>query len=213
MAEEPPTFEDAVNCIKRSEGWHGPECFPYVGYGHRLHSKDRLTLPLTERQGDSLLRADLRRKCALFRRFKQDSLLLGTLAYNVGEYSLLGDKKHAKSRLIRKLESGDRDIRTEYLSYRKYRGKVMKGLEERRRREFELLFIVNPEKNETEYFYTSGCFAGIVSDEAGRTGGAPGSGGRRPFPGGTPGERFYGVAGRGISRRIFMVYSPNISSR
>lgn len=148
MAKEAATFEDAVRCIKRFEGWHGPEHYPYVAYGHRLLPHESFVLPLTEAQGDSLLRADLRRKCAIFRRFGQDSLLLGTLAYHVGEYALLGNKQRPKSRLIRKLEAGNRSIRAEYLSYRKYRGKVVKSLEERCRQEFELLFILNPMKDE-----------------------------------------------------------------
>lgn len=84
VAEKPPTFEDAVSCIKRFEGLHAPEHHPYVGYGHRLLAGETFSNPLTEAEADSLLRADLRRKCAVFRRFKQDSLLLGTLAYNVG---------------------------------------------------------------------------------------------------------------------------------
>ena len=213
LAGEPPTFEDAVNCIKRFEGWHGPEHYPYVGYGHRLHAGEKIMLPLTEQQGDSLLRADLHRKCALFRHFKQDSLLLGTLAYNVGEYTLLGNGKRAKSRLIRKLESGDRDIRAEYLSFRKYRGKVIKSLEERRQHEFELLFILNQEKDETEYLYTSGCFTGIVTDETGCIDWSTRFGGGRSFPTGAPGKRFYSISGRSFSRRVFMVYSSNINVR
>lgn len=213
LAEEPPTFEDAVNCIKRFEGWHGPEHYPYVGYGHRLHAGEKMKLPLTEAQGDSLLRVDLYRKCALFRHFKQDSLLLGTLAYNVGEYTLLGGGKRRKSRLIHKLESGDRNIRSEYLSFRKYHGKVIKSLEERRQHEFELLFISNQRKDETEYLYTSGCFTGIVTDEAGCVDWPAWSGGRRPFPTGAQGKRFYGVARRSLPRRIFMVYPSDFNSQ
>lgn len=213
MAEKPPTLEDAVNCIKRFEGWHGPEHHPYVGYGHRLLANETFSYPLTEAEADSLLRADLRQKCAVFRRFGQDSLLLGTLAYNVGEYVLLGNAERAKSRLISKLEVGDRDIRAEYLSFRKYHGKVVRSLEERRRQEFELLFIVNHGKDEREYIYTSGCFAGIVADETGSLGGASRFGGGRSFPAGTPGERLYGITGGSLSGRVFMVYSPNVSGR
>lgn len=213
LAGEPPTFEDAVNCIKRFEGWHGPEHYPYIGYGHRLQPGEMFAFPLTEAQGDSILHADLHQKCAVFRRFGKDSLLLGTLAYNVGEYTLLGDRKHTKSRLIRKLESGDRDIRAEYLSFRKYRGKVIKSLEERRQHEFELLFILNQEKDETEYLYTSGCFTGIVTDETGCIDRSTRFGGGRSFPTGAPGKRFYSISGRSFSRRVFMVYSSNINVR
>lgn len=213
LAEELPTFEDAVNCIKRFEGWHGLKHYPYVGYGHRLLADERFNYPLTEAEADSLLRVDLRQKCAVFRRFGQDSLLLGTLAYNVGEYVLLGNEERVKSKLISKLEAGDRNIRAEYLSFRKYRGKVIKSLEERRRQEFELLFIVKQRKDEREYIYTSGCFAGIITDEAGSLGGTSWFGCGRSFPAGTPSERLYGIVGRSLSRRVFMVYSPNVSGR
>lgn len=82
VAEKPPTFEDAVSCIKRFEGLHAPEHHPYVGYGHRLLAGETFSNPLTEAEADSLLRADLRRKCAVFRRFKQDSLLLSEISDN-----------------------------------------------------------------------------------------------------------------------------------
>lgn len=96
------------------------------------------TMP--ERQADSLLRSDLRQKCRVFRRFGRDSLLLGVLAYNVGEYRLLGDGEHPQSRLIRKLEAGDRDIYAEYVTFRKYKGKVLPSLERRRKTEFQILY-------------------------------------------------------------------------
>lgn len=91
---------------------------------------------MTEQQADSLLRSDLRQMCRVFRRFGSDSLLLGVLAYNVGEYRLLGYGEHPKSRLIEKLEAGDRDIYGEYVSFRKYKGKVLPSLERRRKMEF-----------------------------------------------------------------------------
>lgn len=63
------------------------------------------------------------------------------LSYNVGEYRLLGNGKIPKSNLIRKLEKGDRDIYKEYVSFRKYKGKVVRSIERRREVEFELLYI------------------------------------------------------------------------
>lgn len=86
------------------------------------------------------MRKDLRKFCAMFRQFGKDSLLLATLAYNVGPYRLLGSGKIPKSRLIRKLEAGDRDIYQEYISFRCYKGKVVPSIERRRKKEFELLF-------------------------------------------------------------------------
>lgn len=197
LAGEPPTFEDAVDCIKRFEGWHGPEHYPYIGYGHRLLPGEVFVFPLTEAQGDSILHADLHQKCAVFRRFGNDSLLLATLAYNVGEYRLLGNGKYPKSRLIRKLESGDRNIREEYLSFRLYHGKVVKSLEERRLHEFELLFIpVNQKENETKYMRTNSSFSGTKTNGVGRTGRIPGIYRGRSCFIRTPGEGLHGTSRR-----------------
>ena len=135
-----PPFERAVACIKHYEGLHGPKNYPYVGYGHRLLPGERLSCAMTRRQAESLLRADLKKRLVTFRRFGRDSLLLAVLSYNVGEYRLLGYGKQPKSRLIQKLESGDRDIRGEYISFCRYRGKELKALRLRRRVELALLY-------------------------------------------------------------------------
>ena len=60
---------------------------------------------------------------------------------HVGCYRLSGNGKIPKSRLIQKLESGDRDIYKEYISFRCYRGKVIPSIERRRKEEFELFYI------------------------------------------------------------------------
>ena len=135
-----PLFERAVACIKHYEGLHGPKNHPYVGYGHRLLPGERLSCTMTRRQADSLLRADLKKRLITFRRFGRDSLLLAVLSYNVGEYRLLDYGKQPKSRLIQKLESGDRDIRGEYTSFCRYRGKELRALRLRRRVELALLY-------------------------------------------------------------------------
>lgn len=133
-------FEVAVACIKRYEGMHDSRHHPYVGYGHKLLPGESFPA-MTERIADSLLRADLRKKCAAFRRFGADSLLLGVLAYNVGESRLLGYGDRPKSRLVRKLEAGDRDIHAEYTAYFHYRGKAVPSIRRRREEEFKILFI------------------------------------------------------------------------
>ena len=135
-----PLFERAVACIKHYEGLHGPKNHPYVGYGHRLLPGERLSCTMTRRQADSLLRADLKKRLVTFRRFGRDSLLLAVLSYNVGEYRLLGYGKQPKSRLVQKLESGDRDLRDEYTSFCRYRGKELRALRLRRRVELALLY-------------------------------------------------------------------------
>lgn len=127
-------FEAAAQCIKRYEGLHAPEHYPYVGYGHRLLSGEAFRSDMNEKSADSLLRADLLRKCRVFRNFGKDSLLLGVLSYNIGETKVL------KSRLAGKLRAGDRDIYHEYVSFRLIDGKVSPALEKRRREEFKLLF-------------------------------------------------------------------------
>ena len=108
---ELPPFERAILCTKHYEGWHGEKRhLPYIGYGHKLLPGERLTHKISRAQGDSLLRADMRKLCRMFRRFGQDSVLLACLAYQVGPYRLLGGGKHPKSRLIRMLKRGNRDI-------------------------------------------------------------------------------------------------------
>ena len=136
-----PPFERAVVCIKHFEGLHTWKDYPYVGYGHRLLPGERFTAAMTERQADSLLRADLMKRFASFQRFGKDALLLTVLSYNVGEYRLLGNGKRPKSILVRKLELGDRDIYREYVSFCRYKGKVLRGLIKRRKVEFTLFYV------------------------------------------------------------------------
>lgn len=133
-------FDKAVEFIKRAEGWHRGQQY-YIGYGHRLLPGETLTENLSRAQADSLLRSDLRKCCDAFREFENDVLLLGVLSYNVGIFRLKGYGKIPKSRLIRKLEKGERDIYKEYVSFRCYKGKVIPSIERRRKEEFELFYI------------------------------------------------------------------------
>lgn len=138
QAQDTLRFEQAVACIKQFEGWHAGQ--NYIGYGHKVLPDELFSGAITEAQADSLLRVDLLQKCAVFRLFGRDSLLLGVLAYNVGEYRLLGGYGKPPSRLIQKLKAGDRDIYDEYVTFRIYRGKIHPGLERRRKNEFQLLY-------------------------------------------------------------------------
>ena len=135
-----PLFDKAVACIKEHEGWHGNH-FPYVGYGHKVLPGENLSSNLTEVQADSLLRSDLMKLYRMCSRFGKDALLVATLSYNVGYYRLVGYGKISKSRLVQKLEAGDRDIYNEYISFRCYKGKVIPSIERRRKKEFKLLYI------------------------------------------------------------------------
>ena len=96
---------------------------------------------MTERQADSLLRADLWKCFEHFKGSGKDALLLTLLAYNVDVGRLLGYGNHPKSRLLRKIEAGDRNIYREYVSFCRYKGKVLKELVKRRQVEFVLFYI------------------------------------------------------------------------
>lgn len=136
-----PPFERAVVCIKHFEGLHGFKDAPYVGYGHQLLPSEHFTAAMTERQADSLLRADLMKCLMMFKDYGKDALLLAVLSYNVGAGKLLGYGKHPKSRLLRKIESGDRDFYHGFVSFCRYKGKVLRGLVKRRNVEFTLFYI------------------------------------------------------------------------
>ena len=139
LADLPP-FERAVVVVKYFEGLHGKGCYPYVGYGHQLLPGEHFSFNMTERQADSLLRADLWKCFEHFKGYGKDALLLTLLAYNVGVGRLRGYGKHPKSRLLQKIEAGNRNIYHEYVSFCRYRGKVLKGLVKRRQVEFALFF-------------------------------------------------------------------------
>ena len=96
---------------------------------------------MTERQADSLLRADLWKCFEHFKSYGKDALLLTLLAYNVGVGRLLGYGKHPKCRLLRKIEAGDRNFYSEYVSFCRYKGKVLRGLVKRRKMELILFYI------------------------------------------------------------------------
>ena len=135
-------FEIAVACIKHFEGWHGVKAWPYVGYGHQVQRGERYSArTLTRKQGDLLLRLDLMRNLYLFRGYGKDALLLSVLAYNVGPYTILGTSKRPKSRLLRKIERGDRNIYKEYVSFCRWHGRQVKSIKFRRQVEYDLLFV------------------------------------------------------------------------
>ena len=140
-AEDPPSMLEKA--VSKTDVRHFPPmpAFPPFDVGHRLLPHEKLTENLSEAQADSLLRCDLERCLKVFRKYGKDSLLLSLLGFNVGCYRLIGNGKIPKSRLIQKLESGDRDIYREYISFRCYQGKVIPSIERRRKEEFELFYI------------------------------------------------------------------------
>ena len=136
-----PRFEKAIEIIKKYETLHKASNWPYVGYGHRVKKGENIARGnMSEHAAEQLLRKDLKEYVTLFKDYGKDALLLAVLAYNVGPYKLLGHGKHKKSSLISKLDSGNRSIKQEYMSYSTYRGKAHKMLTKRRSEEFEALF-------------------------------------------------------------------------
>ena len=138
-----PPFERAVRCIKYYEGWHDiKRNYPYIGWGHRILPHEKFRKNLTFQQADSLLRSDLRKLCTLFRKYGRDSLVFAVLAYNVGPYKILGNEKFPKSRLLHKIEQGERNIRREYLDFCRYQRRKIASIH--RRRQTELLLLYKP---------------------------------------------------------------------
>ena len=130
-------FEQTVEIIKKYETLHKPRHWPLVGYGHKVLPGEKYSRKkaLTEKEADALLRKDLLKNCAVFRKFGADSLLLGVLAYNIGSGATL------RSSVVRKLKAGNRDIYSSYIAHARYRGKIHSQIQRRRIEEFETLFI------------------------------------------------------------------------
>lgn len=87
-----PPFERAICCIKYYEGLHRAKDYPYVGFGHRLLPGENYSSNMSYAEAETLLRKDLKNLCKMFRCYGKDSLLLATLAYNIGPYKILGNK-------------------------------------------------------------------------------------------------------------------------
>ena len=139
----PASFKDeakaglAVELIKKYEGLHDRSDYPYYGYGHCKLPGEELSYDMTEAEAEKLLISDLEKRYRLFSKYGKDALILTVLSYNVGHGTLLGYGKHPKSRLVKKLEAGDRDIYKEYISYK---GLKIRSIERRRKMEFLLLY-------------------------------------------------------------------------
>ena len=136
-----PPFERAVVVVKYFEGMHSWKNYPYVGYGHQMQPGEHFTADMTERQADSLLRADLMKHIEIFKKYGKDALLLAVLSYNIGVGRILGYGKHPKSQLLRKIEAGDRNFYKEFVAFCRYKGKVLRGLLRRRQVEYTLFCL------------------------------------------------------------------------
>ena len=79
---DPAKFELAVSLIKKFEGLHERDNFPYYGFGHRLLPGENLSYDMTEAEAEALLRRDLMKRYALFRSYGKDALLLSEISDN-----------------------------------------------------------------------------------------------------------------------------------
>ena len=136
-----PPLERAICCIKFYEGIHRKKDYPYVGYGHKLKPGEKYSSNMSLAEADLLLRKDLKELCAVFRSYGKDSLLIAALAYNIGEYKILGCKGiYPKSTLLKKIEAGIRDFKLDYVQFCHWKGKRMESIERRRYAEYLLLY-------------------------------------------------------------------------
>lgn len=135
--KEVSKYEQAVQIIKKYETLHSPKHWPLIGYGHKVLPGEKFSRskPLSESEADKLLRKDLDKLCKIFRSYGKDSLILATLAYNIGNGAV------ARSSVAKKLASGNRDIRENYLAHCRFKGKVHSTIKKRRIEEFETLFV------------------------------------------------------------------------
>lgn len=130
-----PPFERACVLIRQYETLHSPKHWPTIAYGHVVKEDERYTKrQYSHAEANAILKKDLGKLCASYRDFGADSLLLACLAYNVGV------SKVNKSRLVKKLKSGRRDIYKDYTSFCIYHGRRLEALFKRRWLELELLF-------------------------------------------------------------------------
>ncbi len=127
-------FNDAVEFIINHEGWHGKDHHPFVGYGHKLTKEDRFNHNISHSFARELVIKDLKQKCSVFKEFGKDSLLLGILAYNVGEGNV------RRSEMIKKIRSGNRSIYENYVSFCKVNGKIVPSIRNRRIKEYNQFF-------------------------------------------------------------------------
>lgn len=128
-------------CTKYFEGWHTQSTTPgYIGYGHQIQKGEMFPDELSKSQAAKLLRKDLLGIYGMFKGYGDDAYLLTALAYQIGPSKLLGTNGHSKSLLLRKLESGDRNIKKHYLRFCRWKNRPIRSIRVRRMVELELLY-------------------------------------------------------------------------
>lgn len=134
-------FRRLLCCTRYFEGWHTQSTTPgYIGYGHQIQTGETFPVELTQKQAEDLLVNDLRKIYRMFKSYGDDAYLLTALAYQIGPSKLLGTNGHSKSLLLRKLESGDRNIKKHYLRFCRWKNRPIRSIRVRRMVELELLY-------------------------------------------------------------------------
>lgn len=88
----------------------------YEGYGHKFRTGEHYSSNMSLKEADILLRKDLKKQCTIFQRYGKEFLLFAALAYNVVSYRILGSRnKYPKRTLLKKIESGNRDFKSDYV--------------------------------------------------------------------------------------------------
>lgn len=145
------TSKNGLEVIKRHEGFRSkpylcPAGVPTIGYGATYYPGGRkVTMsddPISELQGEEMVREMLIRYENGVSRYVQVTLnqnqfdALVSFAYNVGLGAL------QKSTLLKRVNSdpNDPDIEKQFLRWVRANGKVLKGLQKRRKDEAELYF-------------------------------------------------------------------------
>lgn len=132
-------FDGAVALIKHYEQWHSPKHYPYVAYGHRLLAKDNFSFPINKTDGELLLINDLKKNMSYFKGTFSERLLMGMLAYNIGQSKVL------KSTVYKMIQNGGysfTELKANYICWCMYNGKHHRRIHQRRIDEFELIYKV-----------------------------------------------------------------------
>ena len=146
------TSQKGIDLIKSFEGWYAkpyldPIGIPTIGYGFTYYpdTKKRVTMndtPLTEQQGEDMLREVLKG-------YEQDVLRLVKVPLTQNQFDALvsftfnlGATNLSKSTLLKKINKNPNNptIANEFAKWRLAGGKVLAGLERRRKAESDLYF-------------------------------------------------------------------------
>jgi lysozyme len=142
--------KDGLELIKKSEGFRGrvyldSAGLATIGYGHKLSSQESFPAGITEAAAIMLLSADVIHAEDAVGRLVKVVLTQGQFDALTDFCFNLGAGRLASSTLLKLLNAGDHDAARQQLQlWDQAGGKVAKGLEIRRRAEFDLWADVKP---------------------------------------------------------------------